>query len=291
MRINDLLWLIFPLFFDKTEKYEQMLDKDLCDWSVDNIISFYKSLSSPSVDFLLNINSQYRQYAAWCHQENLIKDNMNHFLEVDRVTILNCVNRALAESRVITRQQLLKTILMVVNPVDQYVILACFEGIGGKRLEELINLKLSDFNEDGYVYLCSGRKIKYSEELLKYARRSAAENYYYVDTEGTRKKFELIGNGDIIVKKLISQLKQDDSVREQSVYRRLKKISILTNLPVFTTKALKESGRIEYIKEVMRKEHCSPLEAFSKDSNVIYIYGDINSRIAYVEKYKQYFQL
>lgn len=274
--------------FKKAEQYEKVLNKDLSEWTAAEIIEFYKSFCSPSVDFLYNVHSVYKAYTNWCLQEHLLKDNINHYNEITQDILLKCINKGIADKRIISRENLLQEIQRFNNPRDQFVCLACFEGLAGKELEEVINAKLSKFYK-GNITTSTGRIIPYSSELLRYATDAANTYVYTVTTSNSKiRNFTMIGDADQIVKKVISKDKdlEDNEVKPQVIYVKLKDIQRDTNIPAFTTKALKESGRIHKIKEYMANDSSLTLEKAIKKS--MDIYGGLLSISAYINKYKDF---
>ena len=65
--------------FDKVEKMEVELNKDLCNFTVYDIREYYKMLNIASIESLTNMNSQFSIYTNWCMQQNLVNDNKNNF--------------------------------------------------------------------------------------------------------------------------------------------------------------------------------------------------------------------
>ena len=91
----------------------------------------YASYSSRSWEHLLNFNSQLKIYTNWCLKENLVKDNQNHYEELDKNAMYNCLNIGLKEQMVVSRKELEKTVMKIPNVSDQFLALAFFEGFGG----------------------------------------------------------------------------------------------------------------------------------------------------------------
>lgn len=279
------------LCLKKAEPYESALGKDLSEWNASEIIDFYKSLCTPSLDFLKNINSVYKAFTNWCLKENLLKDNINHYDEITNEILLKCVNKDMADQRIITRERLLEEIKKFENPREQFLCLACFEGLAGHELEEIINVKLSDFQNGMIVNLKHRDPIPYSKELYKYAME-AANTYIFVqlDTAGRYREFEMRGDSDTIVKKIISNnvSDNDEPIKVQMIYRIFKEIQKSTNIPAFTSKALKESGRIHRIKELVKQHEGWTVMDAIKDPSVSHIYGRLLSYKEYVMKYNEF---
>ena len=271
--------------FKKAEMYENSIQKDLSEWSLAEITDFYKSLCTPSVDVLYNCNSVYQRYTAWCIYEKMIT-NMNHYDEITREFLLQCIHKAIAKERIISREELLNTISKLKNPRDSFIVLACFEGISGQEMKELRNINLADFDTERKIVKLGEREIPYTDELYRYARE-AAEQTYYNPSEDASRTYRLVGEPGQIVKKALSKEKADTMNTTSSamvIYRILKDIQKETNSPAFVAKALKESGRIHMIKGLM-KEGRNIKEAIKATCER---YGKLVSIPSYIDKYNDF---
>ena len=127
------------LLFRRIANTERLLNKDLYDFSVEEILGFYKYLSTPSLESLMIMHNQYKLYSAYALNRGLIKDNQNHYAEIDNETLKSCVHAGLAKAKIITRSELLDILnsSYVENVSDKVIALSIFEGIAGKELTEL----------------------------------------------------------------------------------------------------------------------------------------------------------
>lgn len=273
-------------YFAKAKSYEDKLGKDLAEFSVREITDFYKLMCSPSVDFINNINCQFRLYAAWCQAQNMLSDNQNHYNEIDYKVAMSCVNLGLLKDKIITREKLLGLLLKLAeNPVDQFIPLAIFEGICGDQCKDLLALRKADV-EKGKVTIKENQDIIMSDELVKYGRRAANEYTYYNNASlGKRREFALDPSDDRIIKKVITHGGQDEEVHYSTIQKKLRKMQDILGVAGFTVKALKESGRLHLITETMKQYNCNMEEAIMKNKDIEGIYGEIQSYKAYVYKY------
>lgn len=282
--------------FSKAKQYEERLCKDLSEWTATEIVEFYKSLCTPSVDFLYNIHCVYKAYTTWCLNENLVTDNINHYDEITLDTLMQCINKSMADNRIISRDNLIHEIQKFDNPRDKFLCLACFEGWAGKELEEIINAKLSNFNKSKHlVKVSEKRNIPYTDLLFNYAIEAANTYVYVIEAMNAKaaaikeRNYDMVGDADQVIKKVLSKDKTEDAnaeVKPQVLYTKLKNIQRETNIPAFTSKALKESGRIHMIKEQIKDNPNINLEEAIKNTQEIY--GKLLSISAYITKYKDF---
>ena len=165
--------------FKKSEILEEQYNKDLYNFSKEQILIWYKLLDSKSLEYLSVINYNIIKYVQWALQESLIVDGMNHFAEITDDEIFECVNKYGLNSSIITKEELDNILFHIPSSRDKFVLLALFEGIKGINLDDVVNMKLDDINRsDNTVNLESGKKKKISNQLIQYAIESADEKCY-----------------------------------------------------------------------------------------------------------------
>ena len=81
--------------FRKASEYEYESEKDICDWTSYDIIEYYKMINTASLDVLFCLNSVFSQYTQFCIENNLVKDNQNHYLECNYEILKGCINKAI----------------------------------------------------------------------------------------------------------------------------------------------------------------------------------------------------
>lgn len=168
--------------FERVGEYEELLNKDLCNFTIQEIINYYKMRTTSYIDVLASLNSQFKLYTNWCLLNNYVSDNQNHYTEINKDILYECINIKKLSRNILTKKDITKLINSVINYRDKFIILAIFEGIKGKNFCEIINLKLDDIDEKNMTAkLCTGRTVNVSKELIEYAQLSAKEYIYYCD--------------------------------------------------------------------------------------------------------------
>lgn len=263
--------------FNKVSYMEEELNKDVSNFTYYEIIEYYKLLNTSSADSLSVMNSQFSLYTQWCLQENLVKDNQNHFLEVTYENYKSCINKAIFDLSILKREVLDEWIEQLPNPKDKFVLLGLFEGLKGKDFCELAKLRLSDINGNRAT-LCTGRKVELSNKLISIIEECVEENTYYSISGKGVKTTTLIDNGYIIkdypnVKSNVSDFQIGRKIYN-SVTRILNYFGVLEYM---SANSVYESGKIDminrrsrelgitgneyvysdYIKEVEEKYNCN----------------------------------
>lgn len=261
--------------FRKISDMERELNKDLSNFTFYEIIEYYKLLNIPSLDSLSVMNSQFSLYTQWCLQENLVKDNQNHFLEITMETMKSCINKALFNMKIVSKDIILNWVEQLPNPKDQFVLLGLFEGIKGKDFCELLKLRPEDINNN-IAKICTGREIKISDKLCSIIDDCVSETKYYSITGNNTKVMTLIDRGYIIKDYPNARNDVSEFSAGRKIYNSIMRILNYFDVGYMTANSIYESGKLyminqrakelrisakeyiylDYIKEVEKKYDC-----------------------------------
>lgn len=281
---------IYRKRFAQSEKFERELDKDICEWSVNEIINFYQSQLFNSLEFLLIVHSAYNRYASWCLANLMISDSQNHFTEINR-EILNakCINNAYLQRGITTREELLGLLETdyIRNHFEKFLALGLFEGIGGKHLAEFQQLTMDDFHEN--TLILPNRTLQVSDELIHYAQLASTEYIYYSYSDGhADSSFNEHDNRILKTKPGASDLQGYGwNHKINTIMRRVSRNN--EDSPVYNVSNLAESGRLEMLRDFMRKDGTDGVTTIKKhDDEIAYRYGRIHGRERYCDKWKNF---
>ena len=276
--------------FNKTNKLESELDKDLSNFTVYEIIEYYKMLNISSLDTLFVMNSQFSMYTQWCLQKNIVKDNQNHFLEMTMEHLKECLNKALVDMKFVSRETVLSWVDQLPNPKDQFVLLGLFEGLKGKDFCELSKLRPEDINRN-IASLCTGREIKLSNRLLKIIADCKVEDKYYSITGNSTKVMPLLDKGFVIKDYPNARTDVSDFQLGRKVYNSITRIlNYFDVLDFMTANSVFESGKLQMIKERAKELNMS-CKDYIYSSYISEVEKKYNSKIVrsiYWLKYEDY---
>ena len=284
-----------PRLFNKTEKFENKLNKDASCFTAYEIVDMYKTINTPSVETLNVLNNHLSMYTNWCLQQSLVPDCQNHYLELDTEILLKCINSYAFKSSIITRETLYNWIDSLVNPSDAFCLLALFEGIKGQEFCEIVNLKMSDFNGNK-VKLCTGREIEVSDKLIELAKDSDATLEYYSTTETQTKIVPLLDDGYIVKGQPNCLEDTNDFQKGRRIYRKVWRVVKLLGVNKYMKpNSFVESGKIDYILNRVKEEDITPkqflydadkCEEFKNKFDIT----NFSDRKKYYLKYKDFFE-
>lgn len=254
--------VISPLYlerlFKKTADIERELGKDISNFTAYEIIDYLKTRNFSSLEIVRVIVSQLKMYTDWCMQENLVLDNQNHFMELDIQIMNDCVNKLILKKRVITKEQFDEWVNEMPNPKDKFILLCLFEFGKSNHYQDIAQIKLSDFNENE-LQLTSGRTVQVSDQLLRTAKETDEEIFYYVLHSDKKYRMKDIG---YIVKYYgnIEEDSQDIQIGKRIYYIIVKSLSYLGVENWMSANAIVESGKIHMIKKRAAELGMTPKE-------------------------------
>ena len=104
---NFALEEISKRLFNQIEETEIKFGKDCCEFTISEIIDYYKSRLSASLESLNVINSNLKLYTNWCMvKKGMVEDHQNHYMEISIELLNQCLNLGLTMSKIISRKDL-----------------------------------------------------------------------------------------------------------------------------------------------------------------------------------------
>ena len=209
--------------FEKAAAFEEGKRKDLYDWRISEIIEYYQSLKTDSLETLETINKKIMQYVEWALKNELTYDARNHFREVNHdILAEKCLNKDIMNSKIVSREDLLEKISLLPNASDRFVLLALFEGFKGKDFCDIYNIKTTDINmTDKTVCTFSGKCKKMSDELIEIAIMSAKEYQYKGMTLKSTRMNILVGEPEDVIKSYPNMKGNNEYNKGRTIYNKI----------------------------------------------------------------------
>lgn len=262
--------------FNDAEIFEEKYEKDLCDWTAPEIVGYLKYINTTKAGTLTVLVNMLRIYTDWCLSNSLVQDHQNHYYEVTQDIIDGCIDTTSLSSAIITREFLLKKLEYVYNAADRFVLLGSFEGI---RTMDFPAIKMSDIKGNSLVL--KKRTICISDELAEIAAEANAETFYMSPIR--RLKIDLEPSDYILKNKADADEGKIPTTELSIRFHRLMKY---LDMAAITMKDLRESGRIEFIMQLMR-ETGESLDSIlhNKRDTIENQYGKIQALSSYMNIY------
>jgi integrase len=183
---------------------ENYFKKDMFNFSLEQIDEALKGIKFKKESSIVRSVSTYRQYAAWANQNGFVPSKTNLWELLTKDKLNEYVWDYAYKNSFITRDQLYEVISKLVNSVDYLPILLAFEGVYGKQMSEIRNLKYDDINfSNGLVRLTdddgSKRTIKIEDKRTLEILQMAKNQTTYQKNNGKSDGGFLLGTARVIV--------------------------------------------------------------------------------------------
>lgn len=238
---------LLPNLFEKSRPFEERLNKDLCNFTTREAENMLRTNDYASLDSIVVATSSYKLYVDWCITQGLVTDSQNHFNEFTWNRLATMINKEKVKLKVVTRDQLISWCEQLPNPRNQFVLLAIFEGIGGKDYREVWNIHRSDIDVDNCtIRLIDKGEVTFSKKLCYYALNSADEEYYYSMSAKMTKKVKF-KESDLVIKEYPNTFRDDEFLKGRNIYSTAMRSFAYLDIDYLRPNDLRTSGIIHMI--------------------------------------------
>jgi integrase len=260
---------VYKRIFKKSKNMEVNKNKDIFNFDEDELEYFIANGLNPktkeSARTYCNVLSSYIQWSIdnnfSKHETNPLRRRQEYFYNFVQDTKLY-----------ISKEEKDSILYALMNPQDQFIIQALFEGIQGSQVSELVNLKLSDFEKVGeqyYVHLKDNkgktRTIPVEEKTFELAELANKQQEYYkkngeMDYSTNIKDIVMLPpKSEYVLKTTKTNPKNEGKkVSHYTIYNRLEMIKNLEEFEEYqdalTTKNIVRSGMIYMAKTLLERD-------------------------------------
>ena len=277
--------------FRKSAEMEYELDKDISNWTIYEITEYYKLLNITSFEILMCLNSIFAQYCQFCLENNLVRDNQNHFLECTREILANCINKAILDKKIIVKETVLKWVDELPNPKDQFILLSLFEFGKSKDFRDIVNARLQDLDEKNKRLKLLDRRVRVSSKLIGIIYDCKKEsNYYSISGKGS-KVMPLADYGFIVKSYPNQNINLSDFQKGRNIYIACQRMFDYLGVGSYMSpNSVVESGKLHMIKERAGKLGITPMQYLYSEyiKEVEMQFGCTITRSIYYKKYDEY---
>lgn len=239
---------------------ELPLQKDLYDFSREEIGKVLANSNPKSLNVAMSRLRIISKYITWAigGNVNLRKDNINPLSKIEESWVEQFVDKSV--KKFISKTELDEMVDWLINYSDKALLMLLFEGVNGRELSEIRNLRMKDIKEDGTATLYDDikkeyRELKLSEELINILR-IADKEYEYINKNGeaTRIKTSQLAESQFIFKPTIRRkTANEERMSHISIIGRLSSIGEAFGFDSFTPKMVTHSGLI-YMGYLLHKD-------------------------------------
>lgn len=230
----------------------------LSEMSFEECIAFLKDFDYASVSSICGTASLIRVYLEF------IGINSSEWDKVNSSVARKIIDKRAVKNKYFTPVKVQEVINNLENPMDQFVILAIYEGFWGENGEEVYNLLISDIDKNAHtVNYGNGVVKKMSEGLYKIAVMSA-RTYEYTSETKYMELFDLDIRGAYVVKTVWRRGEDTPFTRHERIRKKIWTIGKKVDISPLNPSNLLTSGMLYEVKKIMLKYGCSSIEAVAK---------------------------
>lgn len=250
---NKHTFYVFEAMFKKTKSSEQFFDKDLLTFNLEQLEFVFKNFSPATVNSASNLKSRIKNYIDWGIKNGHRQNNSNPLHATvgwERQFVDEITERHLSAERI-------KEILNEVpNYQDKALVQCIFEGISGRGLSELMNLKYEDIDFDNKIIHViddkdNEREVNVSDISLSYLDKAYHEKTYVNILSGVQQS--LMDCGEHVFKNNTGTNSKHNGVTKTTLPKRLARIKEKFHLDEFSTSSISESGQIKYAADLYKE--------------------------------------
>lgn len=231
--------------FRKTQPYEETLNKDCSQFTVDDITQMYKEFAARSYYVLLNYNVILKAYCAW--RQYHYKDVP--FIAYDEIT--TDMARALVPDdakKVLSREEVLEIEDQLYNWSDKAIVELLFEGVSGKNMEDIYAVSQECIHNN--MLVVNGKRFPMTDRLRELLPKAFAETEImsYGDTMRVAK---VIGSGRIYKERANARGVDTEDAKFRFFYRKIQLFRDYLGIPGLTMKNLQAAGIVYHLRTGM----------------------------------------
>lgn len=244
---------ILSNIFVKSEIYEETKEKDICNFTENEILEFLTGFASISLNTIASYTSLLRSYTQWCCDNNINGNYINHFNMITLKMMNNCINKIVENEKIISFEELHKVMKDIVNVCDKALIYSIFYGICGKDCVELTEIRSNDIDMNNQkIKLSTEREICIPIDLCYMLRYSCDTYDYILTSSGRLDSLSLDINDKSPFKRRSNARYSTQDKARLRIISRLIKLREDTGCIALTIDRLKNSGIIYHIKKAMK---------------------------------------
>ncbi|MBW7474065.1 hypothetical protein K0T92_04870 [Paenibacillus oenotherae] len=253
----------YTAVLSRAQYVESRLNKDLYDFNSDEIEQLMKYFNCTTITSAYGRLNYIQNYINWGIAEGLTKsvDNpLNGLISREFCKrLVGDYTRVLA-----TEQDVLRVAESCLNFQDKAVILAIFEGIGGKELSELTNLRRADIDEGQLRIKLTDSKhgTRYmtfkDDYIIRNLIRANEEETYHMWSSNKQRKRERVlialGRSSYVIKHIVNRHGSDEDtpVKSYGITTRLRHIQehFSSDFEFLNPTNLRNSGMLRMARDI-----------------------------------------
>lgn len=239
--------------FKKVRPFEIKLDKDVSEFTREEILSMIKAFRSKSVNSILNYIVVLKHYSRWI--TGTVGDNA--YEDIGKQDVIDLVDKN--ASSILTRDDIDEIEEQLLNWSDKAIIELFWEGIAGPSMTHIYNLSTDNVDFDNGIIVIDNTIYPLTDNLRYLLPKAFAENEIMSYGE-TLRLVPVHGIGRIYKERANSLGSKTKDACFRYFYRKIRIFRDYLDIPGLTMKDLQSSGLLHYIQLGMKETNMSMRE-------------------------------
>lgn len=266
--------------FRKTEPFEEKLNKDVSQFTREEILDMFAQFRAKSVNSLLNYAIILKHYSRLMRGEN-------EYESITKADVVDLIDKS--GNILLSREELDDIEAQLLNWSDKTIVELLWEGISGKNMIDIYSVSEECIQGD---MLCVNGKEFYMTNRLKELLPKAFAETEIMSYGNTMRIVEVEGKGRLYKERANTRGIDSDDQKFRYFYRRIQIFREYLDIPGLTMKNLSASGMFYYI-QLGIKETGLALREFLKTSKgkelaIQYGFAEDYYVDTIAQKYEQY---
>lgn len=227
--------------FRKTELFEEKLNKDVSQFTREEILDMFAQFRAKSVNSLLNYAIILKHYSRLMRGEN-------EYESITKADVVDLIDKS--GNILLSREELDDVEAQLLNWSDKAIVELLFNGIAGKNMEDIYSV--SEECVQGNILCVNGKEFPLTDRLRELLPKAFAEEEI-MSYGNTMKIVEVNGKGRIYKERPNARGIDTEDSRFRWVYRRIQLFRNYLDLPGLTMKNIQSSGLWYYLNLGMKE--------------------------------------
>lgn len=240
-------------YFKKAADFEAKNGKDIALFSDTEWFDFLLENNIITLNKVKIYFDFFARYALYYFSKNKTNEK-NHYKDVTNEELVQYTCGIINSEKCIRRDMMLTMVSEIPSPIDQFLVLALYEGIKGNNFSDIFLLKRQDINtETREFHLASGKVVQVSPELMNIALKAERQTIYLAPQSPLLdiKTAEVTLCESEFVFKLRNNATSMNNINVSRIYRKFAMLRNFFENDEFDAPRIINSGYVDGLKRIM----------------------------------------
>lgn len=243
-------------YFAESTEMENKKRKDIALFTKEEWFEYLQSINVITINKIKPYYDFYKKYSEVYFEKNKV-DTENAYKAITEEDMVAYSNSIVNKEICLPREVLLTLVNEIPSPIDQFLVLALYEGIRGDHFQDITMLQTTDIDvENREFHLAGGNVVKVSEELLNIALKASKQTVYITPQSPFSNESAssvTLGQDEYIFKIRSNSKSKTIKVNPTRVYRKFTVLRQFFGNDAFDIPRIVNSGFVYGLNEILKK--------------------------------------